>query len=264
MIIQILTVLFVLAIGACCGSFLNVCIYRIPRGQSVVAVSSHCTKCKERLRPRNLFPVFSFIFQRGKCSSCGEKISPRYVFIEVITAIVYVCLFYKYGINTEFFAMVLLVSILIVMFYIDFEFGIIPNSLVAIATAGGVVLYIISFFTYIGIYGDSEWWNPILGAFLGSTFFILMAKVGSFIYKTEDIVGGGDIKILFPIGLFLGWKMMIVALFISIVAAGIISFILIILKRLNRKDTIPFGPFIALGTVVTILFGWEIIGMYLK
>ncbi|OPX43022.1 type 4 prepilin-like protein leader peptide-processing enzyme [Ruminiclostridium hungatei] len=262
MIIQVLTVLFVFAIGACCGSFLNVCICRIPRGESIVAVSSHCTSCNEKLKPLNLVPVLSYLFQRGKCSNCGEKISPRYMCVEITTAILYVCLFYKYGINIEFFAMALLISILIVMFFIDLEFGIIPNSLVAVAAAGGAIQYISSFFTHIGIYGDSNWWNPILGAFLGSTFFILVAKAGAYIYKTENTIGGGDIKVLFPIGLFLGWKMMIVALFISIVTAAMICVVLIISKRLNRKDTIPFGPFIALGTVITILFGWQIMGMY--
>lgn len=262
--IEVLTVLFVFAIGACCGSFLNVCIYRLPREESIVAVSSRCTSCHERLKPRNLVPVLSYLLQRGKCSSCGGKISPRYMFVEIITAILYVCLFYKYGINVEFFAMALLVSVLIVMFFIDLEFGIIPDSLVVFAAAGGLMQYVASLFTDIGIYGDSSWWNPILGALLGSTFFVLVAKAGAFIYKTENTVGGGDIKVLFPIGLFLGWKMMIVALFISIVTAGMICGALIILKRLNRKDTIPFGPFIALGTVITILFGWQILGMYLN
>lgn len=260
--IEIFTYIFVFIIGAMFGSFLNVCIYRLPRGESIVALPSHCPGCGERLKAWNLIPIISYLWQKGSCSYCKGKISLRYAGVEILTAILYTALFHKYGAGMEFLAMTMLTAILIVVFFIDLEFGIIPNSIVIFACAGGGICYILSFFIPIGVYGDSNWWNPVLGAFLGSVFLLLVALVGSKIYKTEEVMGGGDIKILFPIGLFLGWKLMLAALFLSIVIAGTVCTVLIILKKINRKDTIPFGPFISLGTVIAIIFGWQLINLY--
>lgn len=250
---------FIFIVGVCLGSFLNVCIYRLPRGESIIAPPSHCTSCGERLKARNLIPVISYIWQRGKCSYCGEKISPRYAIVETVTAVLYMAMFYRFGPGIEFIAMCVLSSVLLVVFFIDLEFGIIPDSIVIFAVAVGLIFYIISFFIPMGIYGDSNWWNPLLGAFLGSLFLLLVAVIGSVIYKSRDVLGGGDVKVLFPIGLFLGWKLMVTALFLSIVSAGAVCIALIILKKLNRKDTIPFGPFISIGTVITIILGLQLV-----
>lgn len=261
MIINIAYII-VFIFGAIIGSFLNVCIYRIPRGESIVVPPSHCTTCGSTLKAVSLVPILSYLFQKGRCKGCGDKISPRYISIEFLTALLYVALFYKYGISSDLFAMVFLTSVLIVVFFIDLDFGIIPNSLVIFAICGGLIFYISSYFVSNQIYGDNTWWSPIIGAFIGSVFLLLVAIIGSIIYKTEDVMGGGDIKVLFPIGLFLGWKLMLTSLFISILAAAFVSVILIIFRIINRKDTIPFGPFISIGTLITILFGWQLLGWY--
>jgi len=262
LIIIVIAYLFVFIFGAIIGSFLNVCIYRIPREESIVAPPSHCTTCGTRLKALNLIPVFSYLWQKARCKQCGEKISARYITIELLTGFLYSALFYKFGIGTELVAMLFLTSVLIVIFFIDLEFGIIPNSIVIFASVGGLIFYITSFFIPTDIFGDRNWWNPLVGAFIGSIFLLLVAFIGSKIYKTDEVMGGGDIKVLFPIGLFLGWKLMVISLFISIVTAAVVCVVLILFHIINRKDTVPFGPFISIGTIIAIIFGWQLIGWY--
>ncbi|EMS71361.1 prepilin peptidase [Ruminiclostridium cellobioparum] len=257
-----ITYLYVALIGLIIGSFLNVCIYRIPRGESVVTVPSHCTGCGKKLGALNLIPVFSYLCQRGRCTGCGGKISPRYMLVEILTAGLFTGMLYKYGISPEFFSAVFLSSILIVVFFIDLEHGIIPDSVVVTAAIGGLVFFVISFFIPSDIYGDEKWWNPILGAISGSGILLLVSIVGSRIYKSQEVMGGGDIKILFPIGLLLGWRLMITSLFLSILTAAAVSVVLICFKIIDRKATVPFGPFIAIGTVLAITFGWQLLEIY--
>ena len=251
-------------IGLIIGSFLNVCIYRIPRGESIVTTPSHCTGCGKKLGALNLIPVLSYLFQRGRCTGCGEKISPRYMLVEIMTAVLYTGMLYKYGISVEFFSAVFLSSILIVVFFIDLEHGIIPDSVVITAIIGGFVFFVINFFIPSDIYGDGNWWNPLLGAVSGSGILLLVSIVGSKLYKSEEVMGGGDIKILFPAGLFLGWRLMLTSLFLSILAAAAVSVVLMIFKIIDRKATVPFGPFIAIGMVLAITFGWQLLGIYFR
>lgn len=256
---------YVIVIGLLIGSFLNVCICRIPKGESIIMPSSHCVKCNHKLRWFELIPVFSFLFLKGKCRKCGEKISPRYAVVEILTALVFAILFYKYGIEriADFIAAAFFMSVMIVVFFIDLEHMIIPNSLVITGLIGGVAASLYSaFVNSMEIYGDDKWWNPLLGAGIGFGVLFIIGVVAYFFYGS-DVMGGGDIKIFAPIGLFLGWKMTLVAFFISVVLAGFIGFILILLKIKDRKTGIPFGPFIAAGTFLTYLFGQDLLNWYL-
>jgi len=119
---------------------------------------------------------------------------------------------------------------------------IIPNKLVVAALVGGVLPFVYNIFRPMDIYVDRKWWNPLLGAFIGFGFLLLVAIVGYLVYKTDEAMGGGDVKLFAPIGLFLGWKMTIVALFISFVSAGIVSIVLLLLKKKERRSTFVFGP----------------------
>jgi len=141
---------------------------------------------------------------------------------------------------------------------------IIPNKLVVAALVGGVLPFVYNIFRPMDIYVDRKWWNPLLGAFIGFGFLLLVAIVGYLVYKTDEAMGGGDVKLFAPIGLFLGWKMTIVALFISFVSAGIVSIVLLLLKKKERRSTFVFGPFIVMGTFFTYLFGWELLEWYLS
>ncbi|HOM03072.1 MAG TPA: prepilin peptidase [Acetivibrio sp.] len=254
---------FVALFGLFIGSFLNVCIYRIPNNESIVKPRSHCMKCGHTLGVLDLVPVFSYVFLRGRCRYCGEKISPRYALVEMLTSVVYVILLWKFGLTVDFLASAYLMSILIAVFFTDVDHMIIPNGLVIAALIGGVPLFVYNILRPVDIYGDRNWWNPLLGALIGFGFLLLIGVLGYLVYKTDEAMGGGDIKLFAPIGLFLGWKMTIMTLFISFVTAGVISIILLLLKKKDRKSTFVFGPFIVIGTFCTYLFGWELLNWYI-
>lgn len=255
--------IFVFVTGILIGSFLNVCIYRIPLGESIVSPPSHCMGCGTRLNPLDLVPVFSYIFLRGRCRYCREKVSPRYAMVELLTGLVFALLFYRYSLTFDFAASAFIMSILIAVFFIDIDHRIIPDGLVLTGLAGGVILILYNIFYPVQIFGDRNWWNPLLGTVAGSGLLLLIAVIGMLIYKSDDAMGMGDVKIFAPIGIFLGWKMCIIALLLSIFLGGIISLLLILLKVKNRKSTIPFGPFIVAGTYITLIWGWDILNWYM-
>ncbi|NLD50424.1 MAG: prepilin peptidase [Clostridiaceae bacterium] len=251
-------------VGLIIGSFLNVCIYRIPREESIVRPPSHCPNCGNRLTFIDLVPVFSFLFLRGKCRHCSAKISPRYAMVELLTSLIFVLLLYKYKLTVDFFAAAYLMSILIAIFFIDLEHMIIPDGLVLAGLVGGIPLVVYNLFRPIEIYGDRNWWTPLVGMLSGFVVLLFIGLVGLLIYKTDEAMGGGDIKLFAPLGLFLGWKLIIVAFLLSVFSAAIVSVILIITKVKSRKSTVPFGPFIVIGTFITYLYGWEILEWYLR
>jgi len=255
---------YVILLGLIIGSFVNVLIYRIPRKKSIVIQPSSCTSCGHRLTAVDLVPVFSYIFLRGRCRHCGERISPRYPLIELLTAAVFIMLFVKYGFTVPFFAFAYLMMILIAVFFIDIEYKIIPNGLVLAAMAGGLLLFIYNMIHPVPeVFGDDKWWTPVAGMLPGSGFLLLVAVLGSLIYGTEAM-GMGDVKLMAPIGLFLGWKLCITALVSSVMLGGIISLVLMLLGIKKRKDTVAFGPFIVIGTFAAIMWGWELVEWFLN
>ena len=250
--------------GLIIGSFLNVCIYRIPLGQSIVSPPSHCPNCETRLKPLDLIPLLSYVIFRGRCHYCGLKISPRYFLVELLTGIVSVVLFYKYGLTVDFGAFLFLTYILIAVFFIDLEHQIIPNELVIAGLIGGAILFAYNLYLPFQIYADQRWWNPLLGLVVGSGFLFAVSLIGLALYKGEEVMGMGDVKLFAPIGLFLGWRMTLLALFISVVLGGISSLLLMLLGKANRKSMIPFGPFIVTGVFITVMWGWDILRWYLS
>ena len=251
--------------GLVIGSFINVLIYRIPLGKSIITPPSACTSCGKRLTAPDLIPVLSYVFLRGRCRHCSEPISPRYPFVELLSAAISTALFVKYGITIPFIAFVFLMTILIAIFFIDIDHRIIPDELVIAGVIGGTALLVYNGFKPLTeVFGDARWWTPVAGFFSGSGFLLLVALLGLLIYKTDDAMGMGDVKLMAPIGLFLGWKLCLTALFISVVLAGISSLVLILFRIKKKKDTIPFGPFIVTGTFVTIMWGWELINWYIR
>jgi leader peptidase (prepilin peptidase)/N-methyltransferase len=259
--IYYLVVFFLLGISV--GSFLNVIIYRVPKQISFTKGFSHCPACNNRLKPFDLIPLLSYLVLNRKCRYCGVRISPRYFFVELLTGIVYCSIFLKFGLSAEFFAFSFFMSVLIAVFFIDYDEMIIPDGLVITGLIGGGVLYIYSTIYQFNFFGDVSWWNPILGMILGPVVILSMLIVGSLIYNAEAM-GGGDVKLFAPIGLFLGWKMTIMSLFLSIVAGGILGGLLILFKIKDRKSVMPFGPFIVVGTYVTIMAGQEIFNWYFR
>jgi leader peptidase (prepilin peptidase) / N-methyltransferase len=248
--------------GLLMGSFFNVCIYRIPKEESVVSPPSHCPKCGNQLKYYDLIPVLSFLMLKGKCRYCGEKVSIRYALVELLTGLTFLALFLKYSFTVEFLAAIFLMSVLIIVFFIDLDNKIIPHGLTLIGVAGGLILTVFNFFNPVILFGNTNWWSHLLGVLPGSGILFLVALLGLIIYKSDEGMGMGDVYIFAPIGLFLGFKLCILNLMLSIFIAGFISVILLIIRKKNRKDTIPFGPFIVTGTFIVLIWGNSFLNWY--
>ncbi len=260
---HLIITLYILIFGLVIGCFLNVCIYRIPTKQSIISPPSHCTSCGTRLRPLDLVPVFSYIFLRGKCRYCGERVSARYPIVEVLTAIAFLLLYNRFSFSLEYLVAVFFSCILICIAFIDFDLKIIPNGLVIAGLVCGIALFVYNLFYPVSIFGDRVWYNPLIGMIGGAGFLLLVSVFGLIVYKSEDAMGMGDVKLLAAVGLFLGWRLTIVTLLIAVIFASIISLVLILFKKISGKSTIPFGPFIALGAFIAMNYGWNIIDFYL-
>lgn len=243
--------MYIFTAGVILGSFYNVCIYRIPKEESVVFPPSHCTVCGNRLKPLDLLPVLSYLFLKGKCRYCSEKISPRYALVELFTGIVFLLIFLEYGLSIIFLKYIILSSFLIIIGIIDYDTTDVYFKVTAAGIVIGIILAAAAWFFHISIL------DSILGAFLGGGVIFLI------VFLTKGM-GEGDIEICLLSGLYLGLWKTVVLLFLSFVIGGIIGVLLIILKKKTRKDYIPFGPFIAAAGIITMLFGDSIINWYLN
>lgn len=241
---------FVLILGLCIGSFLNVVIYRLPRGESITLERSHCVSCGQQLRWYELIPLFSYLFLRGRCRTCHEPISLRYPIVELLTGIIFVLVFLQFGLTLELLKYLFLSALLVAISFIDLEYFIIPNSLIIIGLVGGVILNIAA--------QDVELVSALIGILTTSGFLLLVALI------SRGGMGGGDIKLAAVTGLFLGWPLAPLGLFLGAFIGGIMAIFLLLLKIRGRKDPLPFGPFIALGALISILCGNQILYWYLQ
>lgn len=243
----------VIVFGLLIGSFLNVCIYRVPRKQSIVFLASHCTKCKTELKPLDLVPVFSYCFLKGKCKYCKMKIGSKYAIIELVNAVMYLFLFMKFGFSIEFLEFAILTSLLIVITSVDLESQIIPDEFIVFGFAVIIIFIVISVFR-----GNLELLNSGIGLLLGGGIFLLIAVL------SNGAMGGGDIKLMALLGFWFGWQSILLIMFLSFVLGAIISVTLLLFKIKSRKDKIPFAPFIVLATILALFFGNEIISFYIN
>lgn len=254
--------IFLFFIGLVFGSFFNVVIYRVPEGKSIITPRSSCGNCGTVLKPRDLIPVFSYIFLKGKCRYCNAKIAFQYTLVELLSGILFVVMYLKYGLSVEWFFTVYLMSILLIVFFIDLKHMIIPNGLVLAGLIGGAAFFVIRFWYADSILDGAAWYSPLLGMIVPSGFMLIVALAGMAIYG-GDALGMGDVKIFLPIGLILGLKLGIVSLVISVFIGGISGLVLIVTRLKSRKSRIPFGPFIVVGTFLALLFGQSIYTWYM-
>ncbi|KAB3537361.1 prepilin peptidase [Alkaliphilus pronyensis] len=238
-------------LGLLIGSFLNVCIFRIPLNKSIVFPSSHCTSCSSSLKAIDLIPVFSYVMNRGRCRYCSSKISTQYPIIEFLNGITYMLLFINFGASIEFLKYALLCSVLIVVFAIDYYHQIIPDGLNLFLFASGIILLGIE-----NINNPRALLTNLLGLLLAGGFFLLIAII------SKGAMGGGDIKLMAVLGFWFGIKEVVLITFLSFLIGGILSLVFILLKLKEKKDFIPFGPFIVVATIATIFYGGEIINWY--
>ncbi|MHB9094399.1 MAG: prepilin peptidase [Eubacteriales bacterium] len=240
----------IVILGLIIGSFLNVCIYRIPLNKSVVYPGSGCPHCGRRLAWFELLPVVSCIFIRGRCRYCGTTLSWRYPFVEISTAVIFTYAYIKYGITAEFGAVVTLASLMTVASFIDIDYKIIPNRLVLTGLFLGTVIGAARADAGLAFIG--------LGFAAGFGLMFLVAVV------SRGQMGLGDVKLSAVMGVFLGWKAVLVAIFFAFTGGALYGLFLMAVMGQSRKTAVPFGPFLAVAAVLSVLWSDEIISWYLN
>lgn len=231
---------FILFLGLVTGSFLNVCISRIPRGESVVNPPSHCESCGQRLKPLDLIPVFSWLRLKGKCRYCGSVLSRQYPIVELLTAVLFVFIFLFTGLTNTLFSLLLLTSFLIVISFIDYKYFLIPNKMIIVGFGLGFLAHL--------LFPTISWQNIVLGVLVGGGSLYLLAVL------SKGGMGGGDIKLAALIGFYLGWQKVLQALFFGALVGSVFGLVMLLTHKITRKDPIPFGPFLSVGVFLTIFF----------
>jgi leader peptidase (prepilin peptidase)/N-methyltransferase len=240
--------------GAVVGSFLNVVIYRLPSGQSLVRPASRCPGCGTPIRPHHNIPIASYLFLRGRCASCKASISPRYPLVEILTGLLSAGLLLRFGPTLEFGVYFVFLAGLVAVTFIDIDHRIIPDSL----SLGGIVVgFAASFFTSVG------WQDSLIGLLAGGGGLFLVALLYEFITRREGM-GMGDVKLIAAIGAFLGWKAVLFTIFLSAVAGSVVGVLLLRVLRRGRNYEIPYGPFLAFGAALYVFRGPEIVSWYLR
>jgi len=245
---RILTAIFFF-LGLVIGSFLNVCIYRLPRNESVVITPSHCPACGSRIGARDLFPLLSYIRLKGRCRACGKAISPQYPLIELLTGLLFAAAYAHTGLTALLLKQLFLIAVLIVVSLIDLKYLIIPDRVIVFSLVMGILLNLIA--------RDLSLLSAILG-FSATAAFLL---VPALIYRGG--MGGGDIKLAALIGFFLGWPNGLLAVFLGCLLGAVTGLTLVLTGLKGRKDAIPFGPYLALGTLPAMFFGDKLLAWYL-
>jgi leader peptidase (prepilin peptidase)/N-methyltransferase len=251
--------IIVFIFGSIVGSFLNVCIYRLPKGKSVIFPGSHCPNCNAAICWYDNIPILSYIFLSGRARCCRIKISFRYLIVEILTASVFLVLFSVFGITPKFFAYAVMVSGLTVATFVDFEIQEIPDEV----SIGGLVVGLMLAVAFPSILNEATrlngFLNSFLGALAGGGMIYAMGMLGEFAFKREAM-GGGDVKLLAMIGAFTGWKLVVLIFFLAPVFGSVVG---IVLKVRHGKDVIPYGPYLSLAAVVSIFFGEKILKILL-
>lgn len=244
--------IIILIYGLLIGSFLNLCIHRIPRGESIMSPPSHCGLCKHRLNLRDLIPILSYLTLRGRCRYCKLKISPRYLIMEIFTAMIFGVIYQKYGLGFEFFKYIFLSCFMIVIGLIDFD----TQDIYTVTTYSGILIGVI--FAVLGklFYGYNLVDN-VIGIIVSLTIFWG-------IYFFLGGMGAGDIEMAVLGGVFLGFKLTILMIFLAITLGGIIASGLIIFKKASKGNYIAFGPYLAFSCFIVILAGDLITKTYLN
>lgn len=253
--------------GSIVGSFLNVCIQRMPKLESVVWPRSHCPKCKKRIPGYDNIPFISYILLKGRCRSCKEKISLRYPLVELLTALLMLALFNRFGLNYNFFLYMVMLWGLIIATFVDIPHRIIPDEVsVGGMIIGFIMVSVIGFTLGPLKFNFSPMMQSLLGIITGGGIIYLTGVLFDLVYfkllkrpaingETESM-GGGDVKLLAMIGAFMGWKMALLAFFL----APFLGIVIGIVNLVTKKDhTMPYGPFLSIAALLSLFWGNKII-----
>lgn len=263
----------VLLFGLLVGSFLNVCIARLPEGVSIVSPRSRCPRCKSPIAWFDNVPVISYLVLRGKCRACGLPISLRYPLVELLNGLLYLWSFYEFSISGETLIAMALCSSFIVITFIDLDHQIIPDAitlpgmLIGLAVAPFFVTALMEPlpFGFSAVLPDGPYVrgleNSILGLLAGGAPLFLIGWAWEKLRKVEAM-GGGDVKLMGMVGSFLGWKAALLTIMLGALSGSVAGGTLIALKKHRAENTIPFGPFLAAGALLSLFYGDDILSWY--
>lgn len=251
----LLTLLFGL-LGLTTGSFLNVCIDRLPQNKSIAHPPSHCDVCQHRLAARDLIPVLSYLRLRGRCRYCQASVPRKLLWVELAAGLMFAFLYWRYGLSPELAVMVFYTCLFIVVFVIDLEHGLILNKVVypAMIVALLLAIYPWPWLTQVVRPGIA---SAALGGGIGFALFFLIAVI------SRGGMGWGDVKLVGLIGLATGFPLVLFSIVLGAILGGIVAVALVIARKRTFKETLPFGPFLALAAMVTLLWGNNLLNWYL-
>lgn len=247
--------LVVFLFGLCIGSFLNVCIHRIPASQSIVFPGSSCPRCAAPIRFYDNIPLLSYLWLLGKCRHCKSPISIRYPLVELLTGFFALAVYVKFGLTLAALVYFVFIAVLVLITFIDIDHRIIPDILslpgIAVFFLAGLLLPHLS------------WVDSLLGILVGGGSLYLVALVYYLLTRKEGM-GGGDIKLLAMIGAMVGWKGVLFTIFVSSAVGTVAGLGVMLFTRQNLKLAIPFGPFLAIGATTYLFFGARVLTWYFQ
>jgi leader peptidase (prepilin peptidase)/N-methyltransferase len=243
----------VFVIGAVIGSFLNVCIHRLPRRKSLLWPASHCPACGTSIAIYDNIPILSYLLLTGRCRTCHAVISPRYPIVELANGAGYCLILWRFGWEWSAVAYMLLFSVLLVVSCIDLTHQIVPD----VITLPGILLGVLSASTILPV----GLLNSILGILVGGGILWGLAWISPYLFGKEGM-GGGDIKLMAMVGAFLGWKPTLLTIMVGALTGSLVGIGLMVLKIMRRDQYLPFGPFLAFGALVAMFFHQEILTWY--
>jgi len=255
MLLPYLIEMFIFLMGLCIGSFLNVCIYRLPESKSIVHPRSMCPNCDTLIPFYDNIPLFSYLWLKGQCRRCKVKISMRYPMVELLGGLVALGTYLRFGLTIETLIYYVFIAALLVVTFIDLDHRIIPD---VITLPGIPICFAASFALPAITYKDA-----LLGILVGGGSLFLVAWVYTILTKKEGM-GGGDIKLLAMMGAIVGWKGVLFTIFVASLVGTLAGFAVMLQSRKGMKLAVPFGPFLSIGSITYIFFGTELVTWYLN
>jgi leader peptidase (prepilin peptidase)/N-methyltransferase len=242
--------------GLCIGSFLNVCIFRLPAAQSLIHPRSTCPRCQTPIKFYDNIPVVSYVVLRGRCRHCGQPIALRYPLVELLTGFFALAAYLKFGLTWASLVYFMFIAALLVITFIDLDHRIIPDLI----SLPGIPI----FFAASWIIPQMTWFDSLVGIIVGGGSLLTVAWVYKLITH-KDGMGGGDIKLLAMIGALVGWQGVLMTIFVASATGTLAGFLhMLQARQRNMKLAIPFGPFLATGALVYIFWGEQLIRWYLN
>ena len=260
-----LPAVFVFVLGAAVGSFLNVVIYRLPAGLSLLHPPSRCPTCKTRLKPYDNVPVLGWLWLRGRCRYCRGRVALRYPLVEFFTGVLFLSVFSQFGLSLETVGYWLFVSLLLALALIDFDTLTLPNGPMVMGVVAGWMwqggLGYVATGTMAGTI--SAVMASIAASLLG-LWLISLTRIFGSLALNADAMGGADSKLAAMLGAWLGWSGLLLSIFLAALLGTVLGGVGLLLRRVKQGQPVPFGPFLALGAVLTVFYGPRLINAYLR